>query len=77
MRRIFPIFSLLALAAAIGWLSQAWGKLPFWAGLIIALVTLIAPAIIAEIEDRLPGGFHHFRNRSSDEAAMRPRDDNG
>jgi hypothetical protein len=33
--------------------------LPFWAGVAIVAVALFANGIVAEVEDRAPGGFNN------------------
>ncbi len=58
-----PSFSLkyclvsVALAAAVSWPTATLSGLSFWASFAIAVAALMINGLVAEVEDRLPGGF--------------------
>ena len=60
----------LAFAAVIGFAASMWVHIPFWICFAIALVSMVINSVVAEIEDRRPGGFYN-PNRVED----RCRDD--
>ena len=56
------VVSLLVCAAVGGLLSWLSG-MPFWGGVLIAAAALLVNGLVAEVEDRAPGGFLNPRNR--------------
>lgn len=56
------VVSLLVCAAVGGLLSWLSG-MPFWGGVLIAAAALLVNGLVAELEDRAPGGFLNPRNR--------------
>jgi hypothetical protein len=59
MKRFLYLIVWLAIGAVIGLAAQTWAHIPFWGGFTIALISLFINGIIAEIEDRRPGGFYN------------------
>jgi len=59
----------LPVASLIGWGLHWWSGLGFWPSLAIVIVALAINAIVALVEDELPGGFGNPKRRShSDES---------
>jgi len=59
--RIVPklLAAWLALCVLGGGFLSWMSGLPFWAGVAIVAVALFANGIVAEVEDRAPGGFNN------------------
>lgn len=56
--RIFVYrLSFIAICALIAWGLHHWGGLNFWAGIGLVAFALFLNGVLAEIEDRMPGGF--------------------
>jgi hypothetical protein len=48
-----------ALGVLLSWLSG----MPLWLGILIIVGALLVNGLVAEVEDRAPGGFHDQRER--------------
>lgn len=53
----------LLVCAAVGGLLSWLSDMPFWGGVLIAAAALLVNGLVAELEDRAPGGFLNPRNR--------------
>ena len=54
----------LALCALGGALLSWLSGMPFWGGAAIVAVALVINGVVAEVEDRAPGGFLNPRGKS-------------
>jgi hypothetical protein len=57
--RVIPALLGLAVAASIAWGLSHWTSLPFWGAFALVAGSMIINGVIAEREDKAPGGFNN------------------
>jgi hypothetical protein len=62
-RRLIYIVTWLAISVVAGTAAAHFLRLGFWVAFSITAVALLINGIVAEIEDRLPGGFLNPRKK--------------
>ena len=60
-KRLFYIFIWLLICALVGSMAMYFFHLNFWVAVVITASALILNGVIAEIEDRMEGGFLNSR----------------
>jgi len=61
--KVFLIVAPLWLCAA--WLLHRFSGLSLWVAVLIIVGAMLLNAVVAEIEDRLPGGFLHPKKQGT------------
>lgn len=61
---VFYSVAWLAICSLVAWAATRFFKLDFWVSFSITAAALVLNGIIAEVEDRMPGGFLNPRKKN-------------
>ena len=60
-KRLFYVFVWLLICVLVGSVATYFFHLPFWVAFVITASALVLNGVIAEVEDRMKGGFLNSR----------------